>query len=476
MDMSGARIAAGQTFDANLLHVGTGGLFLRQASFGGAVDLHDAHVEGQIAMEGVSVAEGQAFRAARLHVGPGGLFINNAKFGGPVDLPDAHVEGPMDMSDATVIGQHLFNAERLNVGASGLSLTRAKFGGRVDLLDAHVEGLMDVDGARVAENQTFYAQRLSVGSSFLARFATFSGPVNLVGLRVDRNFDLRGSRVRQLDLTGAVVRDDLRLGGQGEWLRWALPCTGPQPCLIARNAGVGNLQDDERAWPSLIALEGFSYTHLGSFGGEQGQDLRNRPIEWWRDWLSRDPVYSPQPYAQLAGVLAAGGNRDGAAEIRFFGRDRERSELLRGCTLVEQLTRGDQPPCRLGPGLGASALQLFVGYGIGTYAFRAAYWALALALIGSAILWFAPGVRSLVPSPSATGWGSRQKSLWWCFGASLQRVLPLITISKEFGDFFDDPARERLTSRQHFAFAVLALCGWALGLFVVAAFSGLIQS
>ena len=49
-------------------------------------------------------------------------------------------------------------------------------------------------------------------------------------------------------------------------------------------------------------------------------------------------------------------------------------------------------------------------------------------------------------------------------------MLPVITISKEFGDFFDDPKRERLRSWQHVAFGILALCGWALGLFVVAAF------
>jgi hypothetical protein len=41
---------------------------------------------------------------------------------------------------------------------------------------------------------------------------------------------------------------------------------------------------------------------------------------------------------------------------------------------------------------------------------------------------------------------------------------------------FNDPKRERLHAWQHVAFAILALCGWALAGFVVAAFSGLIQS
>jgi hypothetical protein len=194
--------------------------------------------------------------------------------------------------------------------------------------------------------------------------------------------------------------------------------------------------------PPHITLEGFSYTHLGGLGGEQRQDMRNRKIGWWRDWLNKDPVYSAQPYAQLASVLAAAGNRDGANDIRFFGRDRQRSELLRGCTWLHKLDLAERPedprPCHWAAGLGTSALRAFVGYGIGDYSFRAAGWALALALVGTIILCFAPGARGIGPArfPRPRR-GPRQKSLLWCFGASLQHVLPLITISQEFSDFFN---------------------------------------
>jgi hypothetical protein len=211
--------------------------------------------------------------------------------------------------------------------------------------------------------------------------------------------------------------------------------------------------------------------------------MRNRPIDWWRGWLNSDPVYSAQPYAQLASVLAAGGNRDGAADIRFFGRDRERSELLRGCTWLQKLGLAENPddnsPCRWGAGLSLSLLQAFVGYGIGNYAFRAVYWAVGLALVGVVIPCIAPGVRGVRPpnwGVTKARRGPRQKSLWWCIGGSLHRVLPVISISPEFNDFFNDPKRERLYPWQHFVFGVLALCGWVLAGFVAAAFSGLIQS
>ncbi len=141
----------------------------------------------------------------------------------------------------------------------------------------------------------------------------------------------------------------------------------------------------------------------------------------------------------------------------------------------------DERPCglqRWGTWAGLTTLQVFVGYGIGVYGFRAMGWALVFSLIGTIILCFAPGVRGAVPIRflAKPRRGPRQKSLLWCFGASLNRLLPLVTISQEFNDFFNDPRRERLLAWQQFAFGVLALCGWALGLFVVAAFSGLIQS
>jgi hypothetical protein len=236
-------------------------------------------------------------------------------------------------------------------------------------------------------------------------------------------------------------------------LRWDA-CGGSASCLNLCNTRAGNLQGDERAWPDRTTLEGFTYTHLGGIRGEQRQDLRNRPIRWCRKWLNRDPVYSAQPYAQLASVLAAGGNRDGAADIRFFDRDRQRSELMGGRTWLQKLGWANKPnnnrPCRRSAGLSLSLLQAFVGYGIGNYAFRAVYWTVGLTLVGVAILWFAPGVRGVRPSRTATRRGPRQKSLVWCIGGSLHRVAPVISISPEFNDFFNDPKRERLYPWQHF--------------------------
>ncbi len=486
MDMSGAAIATGKPFDAERLSVGRGGVQMRKVTFGGPVDLGLAEIDGQVVIEEAVVAAGQPFRGSGLHVHHGGLFLQDVTFGGPVYLREADVDKSVELQRSSIAPGQGFDAQRLHAGAGGLIASDVAFGGGTDLHEARVDGQLDLSRTRFAPDARLMAQLLRVGGALLARDVTFGRIVELQGLRVGSILDLRGARLHELRLEGADIKADLVLGGRlsdAETLAHWDACGGGASCLNLRNAKVANLQDDERAWPARITLEGFTYTHLGGAGGEQRQDMRNRPIAWWRDWLLRDPVYSAQPYAQLAAVLAAAGNRDGAAEIRFFSRDRQRSELLRGCRWLQALglvdKPGDERPCepaQVGSWCGLSALQVFVGYGIGGYGFRAVGWALVFSLIGMVTLCFAPGVRGIRPSPLATRRGPRQKSLLWCFGASLNRVLPLVTISQEFSEFFNDPKRERLQAWQHVAFGLLALCGWALGVFVVAAFSGLIQN
>jgi hypothetical protein len=207
-------------------------------------------------------------------------------------------DGALSLVDGTRIDGK-FNGWSAFVG-DFLTMEGAVFGGPVLLRDTHVEGQMSMNGASVADQQPFDADRLLVGRDFVASADTFGGALHLAGLTVDGALDLRDSHVRELDLTGAVVRDDILLGGEGFLLHWPLvagrpTCEGPAPCLILRNARVGNLQDDELAWPDRITLEGFGYTHLGGIGGKERQDMRNRSVEWWRDWLSRDRSTAPSP-------------------------------------------------------------------------------------------------------------------------------------------------------------------------------------
>ncbi len=104
-----------------------------------------------------------------------------------------------------------------------------------------------------------------------------------------------------------------------------------------------------------------------------------------------------------------------------------------------------------------------MGGGLGT--FRVFYSVLGISLFGALYLWTrVKGVRD------------SHHGLFWCFGASLGRLLPVIEINKEFAEFFNDPKRERLTGWQSFIFSVIGMAGYVLGAILIAAVSGLTQS
>jgi hypothetical protein len=200
-------------------------------------------------------------------------------------------------------------------------------------------------------------------------------------------------------------------------------------------------------------LEGFRYDRLGGLQGVGRDDMRNRSTAEWKDWLARDRVFSTQPYTQLASALAAAGHRDTADAIQLAGRERERGEVC---------SNWDRPvSCAW-----LTFLSYVAGYGIGLYTFFVLLWVLGLTVFVADILWYSPNAR--------------RQGYWWRVGASLHRLLPIIELSKEFTNFFDNAPPQfdeqpNLTRRQSAYFAVHAIAGWVLGFFLIAAMGGIIQ-
>ena len=83
-------------------------------------------------------------------------------------------------------------------------------------------------------------------------------------------------------------------------------------------------------------------------------------------------------------------------------------------------------------------------------------------MLGAVVLWFSQEARAKGPA--------------WCLGASLDHLLPIVELNKEFGDFFHDPNRERLKGWQVFYFGIQTLVGYVLASFVVAGLAGLTQA
>jgi hypothetical protein len=166
-------------------------------------------------------------------------------------------------------------------------------------------------------------------------------------------------------------------------------------------------------------------------------------------WLARDPTFTRQPYQQLAAVFRAAGDPDRADAVLYAARDRE----------LAQNWQKEEYWGAAGLGL----LKITIGYGLGSGFFLILVWVAVFTGIGATVLW----------CKSAE---AKMKGRWWCLGASLDHLLPIVELNKEFADFFDGSKHERLSGWQLAYFAVHALIGYVLASFVVAGLAGLTQA
>lgn len=221
------------------------------------------------------------------------------------------------------------------------------------------------------------------------------------------------------------------------------PLDRTSPVLTLRNAQVGTLHDSVSTWPSRVDLDGFMYGRLG--GGS------NRTVGQWLDWLMKSTYpgkrFNPQPYTYLGKILTDAGRRDEGQALQFAAREGER--------------RQSKADGNWAHWIGLSVLRWLCGYGIGMYTFIVIPWLVCSVAVGVIVLRFSRTART--------------KGALWCAGASMERLLPIIELNKEFSEFFYDPQRERLRGWQLAFFAFYSLWGWVLGLLLVAAMSGLTQ-
>jgi hypothetical protein len=174
-------------------------------------------------------------------------------------------------------------------------------------------------------------------------------------------------------------------------------------------------------------------------------------------WLDHDAPFTTQPYQQLASVFRAAGDSNRADNVLYAARDREMRESWR---------KGN---CFYGLGgecWNAAVLFLLkctIGYGLGLGYFWALFWVVLFTGIGTVILW------RKSEDAKKNGW-------WWCIGASLDHLLPIVEMNKEFSDFFDKSKKDWLKGLSFAYFAIQTLIGYVLASFVVAGLAGLTQA
>jgi hypothetical protein len=408
---------------------------LTGAKFNGSLDIAGSRFNDRV--DGGSVSVGgeldgqytkfmQSANLAFMNVS-GAVNLTNSWFESALSTYAPHIGGPLDMRRA-----HFHD----------VNMAFAKIAGPLDMSETYFDGNID-------------AYRLQADGYVAFRYAALNDDVNMAFAKIGNNLDLEHARLRTLDLSGASIDGELQIGGP----YWSKDSPEKRPLLNLRNAHIGNLADTDKSWPGggKIELSGITIDHLGGTIGETEEDMLNRGADWWdSNWANLNIKYTPSPYSQLANAFSAMGDREDANEIRYRAREHERAVAL---------AEG-----KWGTYFLLSALNSVAGYGIGLHAFRVVYWVLGLAFAGTLVLWFTvPGSCQQFKVKRDTLGG-----LTWCFGASLNRLLPIIEL-KEFKGIFDEP-EAHLNMWQRVTFSALGLAGWILGGVLILAISGLTQN
>ena len=249
---------------------------------------------------------------------------------------------------------------------------------------------------------------------------------------------MRAVTLSELDLTGAQIKGELRLGILGDknttWKSYMdRNKKSHSPKLTLRDATVGTIRDDKDAWPENLGLEGFTYERFG----KAGRSVFNmRTSDWFAGWLAKDSPYTPQPYRHLVSHLRDAGHEGKAEHILYANRERERWDSrtlwIRWFLL--------------------SGLWLIFGYGYGWRSFLTLFWAGLFVFIGTVVL---RKIKELDRDGDRLGF-------WY----SLDMLLPAIRLREQHYEV-------DLKTGTRYYFYVHKIIGYTLAFFLLAGLSGL---
>ena len=255
-----------------------------------------------------------------------GLWAQHAQINGSAFLRGTRINGTVDLTGADIGGQLTFTGATLDgKGNEALYAQGVKVGADLFLSSVIATGTVAVNGADIGrqlvcasatfdgkDGKALNAQGVKVGAELFLSSVIATGTVAVNGS------DIGG----QLACDGATFdgKDGKALNAQGVKvgadLLW---------CNVKKVAGsvnlngahVCNLVDDLKSWPNeanQLHLDGFTYDRIAGTGAPVSAAAR---LNWLRLGANHDGEFYPQPYTQLAKVLAAMGHARDARQVRM---------------------------------------------------------------------------------------------------------------------------------------------------------------
>lgn len=402
--------------------------------------------QGSVRMDSIKTGATVALRSSTIE---GALDLHASDIGFDVSITNSTV-GRLDLSRSRVHGSVSFGGKDIdNPNQDGKA-----FFEKVSLINAEIENDLSIMSSTIGEEflltQIRVHKLVDIKYSNLSKMPladlTFS---DIGGLVIDHVY------LPSLNLSGTAMHQPMELG----LITWNENAT-----LSLRGTEIKILIDDaDSSWPNTIDLRGFVYSK--AFSVSPGtKTLTARSSDWLKRWLSKQELYAPQPYVQLASVLRSEGHKDKAEEILFESKELERS-----------LTK-DIPTW-----IWLTAQKYLIGYGYRTI-YYPILWAFGFALIGCLMLLRFQNPFNNANSSPATSFLPLPIENWLPYGLaalvnqffatlvySLDRFLPAVKL------------RERIhptilpSGWLSYWFHFQQLMGYVVAAFFIAGLSGLIE-
>jgi len=314
----------------------------------------------------------------------GGVYLRGASIEGPADLRGAQIGGGLIADGASITrpGDDALAADGIDV-RGGMLLRGAIIHGAIAIVGGRLGGDFDASGAELVNpgRDVLRAEGLETRGDVLLRRARVTGCIVLTGARVSGDVDLGGGGFAApgadaLLLNRAKVEGALMMR-EGATIDGLLNLNG---------TSVDAVVDTPESWPATgdIALNRFIYK--GFLAAPSAAAVR-------LDWLSRQAPerwgedFWPQPYEQLAAVLADSGQP----------RD-SRRVLITKERLQRRAQRARMKPWAARALLWAADGVLDVTIGYGLRPLRATLWLFLFWLVGVAIFSAAEQAAAVRPA------------------------------------------------------------------------------
>ncbi len=425
---------------------------------------------------------------AQRYVHPSGPGFAGARVAGEIDFSYLQVPKPITMLRCYIPGgldlsySHLqsIDLRRSSTGpingdsseiAGDISMLMGRYG-PVSLFRAQVSGNLDFIGAHVSNpgGDSVLATEATIGgdADFQQGFVT-DGVVDFRLAKVGHSLSFNDARFEGGDENG-LNAERATIAGMIYWVKVAHT---PHTIFDLANARAEGLGDDAESWPvpGNLNVDGFMYGSIVNGPTDAAARLR---------WLAlQPPGYKPQPYQQLAKVLAADGNDGGATDVLIAQREAQRE--LGSLSRIERVWN--------------MVLQVTIGYGYRPL--RALWWIFAFVMVGAAL--FGAGYRMKIVTPTEaeayrsfteTGTAPPHYPPFNAFVYSLENFLPVVELHQ--GEYWRPNPRHSTRGKVHagaghFNAGVIParllrwylwlhiLAGWTLTPLLFAGLSGLIR-